>query len=274
MSPIPARRGMDAPFSIRCALQRPTKNQNFAVPMLNAISTTNLTVTYGSVRALWNVSAEIPAGQLCGIIGPNGAGKSTLLKAMLGIIPTRSGCVDVQGGQRASDAIAYVPQRNTVDWDFPTTVFDLVMMGTYGRLRWFQRPGRRQREETRAALRIVQMEEFGNRQIGELSGGQQQRVFLARAFVQQAAVYLLDEPFAGIDAKTETLIMDILRQRRDAGDTIVLVHHDLTTVRSYFDHVVLLNRSLVGCGPTAQIFTDENVQCAYGVSGQTLLERA
>ena len=148
------------------------------------------------------------------------------------------------------------------------------MMGTYGRLKWFQRPRRKEREDTLEALKLVQMENFADRQIRELSGGQQQRAFLARAFVQKANVYLMDEPFAGVDAKSEGLIIQILRRLRDEGNTIALVHHDLTTVRSYFDHVVLLNRRVIGCGPTKDIFTDENIQNAYGVSGKALLERA
>lgn len=239
-----------------------------------ALQARHLTVSYGATNALWNVDACVPELSMTGIIGPNGAGKSTLLKAMLGTVPLMSGQVELSD-ELAGNAtsIAYVPQRNTVDWDFPTTVFDLVMMGTYGRLKWFQRPGSKERDETSEALKLVQMEEFADRQIGELSGGQQQRAFLARAFVQKASVYLMDEPFAGVDAKSEGLLIDILRQLRDEGNTIALVHHDLTTVRSYFDHVVMLNRRLVCCGPTESTFTDENIQNAYGVSGKSLLER-
>lgn len=247
-------------------------DRNDSIP--NAIETRHLTVSYGGNTALWNVDVRIPELSMTGIVGPNGAGKSTLLKALLGIVPTVSGSVCLPNPAHAeASAIAYVPQRNTVDWDFPTTVFDLVMMGTYGRLKWFQRPGKHQKQATREALQLVDMEEFGDRQIGELSGGQQQRVFLARAFVQNPSVYLLDEPFAGVDAKTECMLIEILQRLRDEGNTIVMVHHDLTTVRSYFDQVVLLNRSLIGCGPTEEVFTEDAIQSAYGVAGQTLLER-
>lgn len=240
-----------------------------------ALESQQLTVAYGANTALWNVNVGIPEVAMTGIIGPNGAGKSTLLKAFLGIVPTLSGNIRLSdSAATSSTSIAYVPQRNTVDWDFPTTVFDLVMMGTYGRLRWFQRPGKQEREDTLAALRVVKMEDFADRQIGELSGGQQQRVFLARAFVQQASVYLMDEPFAGVDATSENMLIEILHRLRDDGNTIVMVHHDLTTVRDYFDHVVLLNRKLIGCGPTADVFTEENLHSAYGVSGQSLLERS
>lgn len=211
---------------------------------------------------------------MTGIVGPNGAGKSTLLKGILGIVPAVGGSVVFADQQSAkSTDIAYVPQRSTVDWDFPTTVFDLVMMGTYGSLKWFQRPGRAQREATRDALREVQMEHLADRQIGELSGGQQQRAFLARAFVQKPSIYLMDEPFSGVDAKTENLVIEFLRKLQGEGNTIVLVHHDLTTVGSYFDHVVLLNRQLIASGPTADVFTKANIQTAYGVDGHTLLER-
>ena len=222
-----------------------------------AIETQQLTVAYGAQPALWNVNVEIPSLGITGIIGPNGAGKSTLLKALLGNVPKLSGHVAL-------------PRTEA---DFPTTGFDLGMLGTYGRLRWFQRPGKREREQTRQALRQVHMEEFADRQIGELSGGQQQRVFLARAFVQRASIYLMDEPFAGVDAKTENMLIEILHQLRDEGNTIVLVHHDLTTVKDYFDHVVLLNRKLVACGTTPQTFTAENIELAYGVAGKQLLSR-
>lgn len=224
--------------------------------------------------ALWNVSTQIPARQISGIIGPNGAGKSTLLKAILGMVPTLSGEIEVTGAmeqegkqdQCLASEIGYVPQRNCVDWDFPITVLDLVLMGTYGRLKWFQRPGEKERADARAALIEVQMQEFADRQIGQLSGGQQQRVFLARAFVQQPSIYLLDEPFSGVDATTEKIIMDILYGLRDKGKTVSLVHHDLTTVNSYFDHIILLNKQLVASGPTQSTYTSENIQATYGVN--------
>ena len=248
--------------------------------METAIKTHGLTVSYGVHLALWNVSTQIPARQISGIIGPNGAGKSTLLKAILGMVPTLSGEIEVTGAmeqegkqdQCLASEIGYVPQRNCVDWDFPITVLDLVLMGTYGRLKWFQRPGEKERADAHAALIEVQMQEFADRQIGQLSGGQQQRVFLARAFVQQPSIYLLDEPFAGVDATTEKIIMDILYGLRDKGKTVSLVHHDLTTVNSYFDHIILLNKQVVASGPTQSTYTSENIQATYGVNGMQIGE--
>ncbi len=246
--------------------------------METAINIHELTVSYGVNLALWNVSTQIPARQISGIIGPNGAGKSTLLKAILRMVPTLAGEIEVASGtehgvtrcQGLASEIGYVPQCNCVDWDFPITVLELVLMGTYGRLKWFQRPGQKEREDALAALLEVQMQDFADRQIGELSGGQQKRVFLARAFVQQASIYLLDEPFAGVDATTEKIIMDILYGLRDNGKTVALVHHDLTTVNSYFDHIILLNKKLVASGPTQSTYTSENVQAAYGVSSMQI----
>ncbi|MEM9587907.1 MAG: metal ABC transporter ATP-binding protein, partial [Planctomycetota bacterium] len=232
-----------------------------------AIQTHQLTVAYDAKPVLWNVDVKIPSLGITGILGPNGAGKSTLIKAMMGMVPCLSGRVEFRGvpSRKALSTVAYVPQRSTVDWDFPATVFDLVMMGTYGRLRWFQRPGSQQRDEVHAALEQVEMREFADRQIGELSGGQQQRVFLARAFVQHPSICLMDEPFAGVDAKTEGSLVKILRSMRDQGKTIVMVHHDLSTVDQYFDHVVLLNKELVACGMTKDAFTKDNIQQTYGV---------
>ncbi|MCR9198582.1 MAG: metal ABC transporter ATP-binding protein [Planctomycetaceae bacterium] len=233
--------------------------------MTAAIRTSQLTVAYASKPVLWDVNLEIPDRTITGILGPNGAGKTTLFKAILGVVKPLEGHVTVSAKHAARrDSIAYVPQRATIDWDFPTTVFDLVLMGTYGRLKWFQRPGSAERDLTAEALERVGMQQYGGRQINELSGGQQQRVFLARAFVQQASVYLMDEPFAGIDVSTERAIFDILTEQREVGKTIVMVHHDLSTVPTYFDHVVLLNRQLVASGPTASTFTSENVQSAFG----------
>ncbi len=244
--------------------------------MESAIETRQLTVAYAATTALWNVSLEFPMGRVSAIIGPNGAGKSSLLKAILGVVPLLSGEVvvnsvssleDQQSPPATASRIGYVPQRSAVDWDFPITVLDLVLMGTYGRLKWFQRPGKRERDEAFDALDQVQMCKYANRQIGQLSGGQQQRVFLARAFVQKADIYLLDEPFAGVDAKTEKMIVEILHGLRDQGKTIVIVHHDLTTVASYFDHVALLNRKVVAAGAMQTTFTSENIQATYGVEG-------
>ncbi|MEM6689752.1 MAG: metal ABC transporter ATP-binding protein [Planctomycetota bacterium] len=236
--------------------------------MDHAIDIRQLTVAYGAKPVLWNVDLQIPKDGMTGIVGPNGAGKSTLIKAILGTVPTLSGEIKLHEEVSAtSDSIGYGPQRSSVDWDFPTTVFDLAMMGTYGRLKWFRRPGAREREQTWEALRQVRMEDFADRQIGELSGGQQQRLFIARAFVQQAQIYLMDEPFAGVDAKTETLLIEILHTLRDQGNTIVLVHHDLTTVADYFDHVVLLDRQIIASGKTSETFTSENIEATYGVAG-------
>ncbi len=232
--------------------------------METAIETRQLTVAYGGVTALWNADVDIPRFAMSGIIGPNGAGKSTLLKAVLGIVPRLAGSVTFH--HDIASNVAYVPQRSTVDWDFPTSVFDLVMMGTYGRLRWFQRPGRAEREATMQALEKVQMQDFAGRQIGELSGGQQQRVFLARAFVQQASIYLMDEPFAAVDAKTEQLLVEILQRVKEAGNTIVMVHHDLTTAGRYFDHVVMLNKKVIACGPVAESLTPGTIEAAYGMA--------
>ena len=243
-----------------------------------AIDIHGLTVSYGVNTALWNVSTQIPARQISAIIGPNGAGKSTLLRAMLGMVPKLSGKIeykgvvgsDVQQDKMLASKVGYVPQCTCVDWDFPINVLDLVLMGTYGRLKWFQRPGEKERADAYEALAKVQMQDFCDRQIGQLSGGQQQRVFLARAFVQQASIYLLDEPFAGVDAATEKMIVNILHGLRDAGKTVSLVHHDLTTVNRYFDHVILLNKQLIASGPTETTFTSEHIQATYGVTSMQI----
>lgn len=237
-----------------------------------AIQTYQLTVAYNATPVIWDVNVQIPELEMTGIIGPNGAGKSTLLKAILGIIPRLSGRIEVFGKPALSTGanLAYVPQRNTVDWDFPINVFDLVLMGTYGRLGWFQRPGSTERDQACEALKLVEMEPFAKRQIGELSGGQQQRVFLARAFVQQASIYLLDEPFAAVDARTEKALVEILRHQRESGRTILMVHHDLSTVGQYFDHVVLLNKQVVASGKTDCTFTGENLEKTYGIAAHRI----
>ena len=234
----------------------------------NAIQVSGLTVAYNASPVLWNVDVDIPQGVVMGIIGPNGAGKSTLLNSILGLVPRLAGEVQVFGEPVAakSKTIGYVPQRKSIDWDFPTTVFDLVMMGTYGRLGWFRRPGEKERSETKAALEKVELLEFADRQIGQLSGGQQQRAFLARAFVQNASLYLLDEPFAGVDATTERAIIRLLHELRNEGKTVVIVHHDLTTVGEYLDLVTLINREVVACGPVEKVFTRENIEKTYGTS--------
>ena len=231
-----------------------------------ALSLHGITVAYDSRPVLWNVDLEIPRGVVMGIIGPNGAGKSTLLKTVLNIVPALAGRIQVFGQPLATSRsqIGYVPQRSSVDWDFPTTVFDLVLMGTYGRLGWFRRPGKQQKKEAYAALEKVEMLDFAARQIGELSGGQQQRAFLARAFVQDAPLYFMDEPFAGIDATTEKTLVTLLHDLRSQGKTLVVVHHDLSTVEDYFDQVTLLNREIISSGPTQSAFTPPLLEKAYG----------
>lgn len=233
---------------------------------LPAIEVHDLTVAYRDKPALWDVDLSVPPGVLAAVVGPNGAGKTTLIKAMLGLIRPVSGRVLIHGQPYAANkqAVAYVPQRNSVDWEFPTTVLDAVLMGTYGQLGWFRRPGQRQKEAARDALTQVGLTEFAGRQISQLSGGQQQRVFLARALVQQAPVYVMDEPFQGVDAPTERAIVDLLRGLRAGGRTVLVVHHDLSTVPEYFDHVTLLNVRKVASGPVGEAFTDANLKATYG----------
>jgi manganese/zinc/iron transport system ATP- binding protein len=226
----------------------------------------DLTVAYGERPALWDVDLDVPAGTLMAIVGPNGAGKTTLIRAVLGLVRPVAGRVTVfgRGYDEQRRRVAYVPQRGTVDWDFPTTVLDVVMMGRYGALGWFRRPGRAEREAALAALGQVGMDEFADRQISQLSGGQQQRVFLARALVQDAQVYLMDEPFQGVDATTEHAIVALLQDLREQGRTVVAVHHDLQTVAEYFDSVTLLNVRRIASGPVEETFTEENLRLTYG----------
>ncbi len=235
-------------------------------PAVPAVETQDLTVAYDETPVLWDIDLQVPRGITMGILGPNGAGKSTLLKAVMGIVPPAAGSIRVLGqpAQFARKKLGYIPQRTSVDWDFPTTVLDVVLMGTYGRLGWFRRPGRREFAQAREALRRVGMEAMADRQISELSGGQQQRTFLARALVQDAEVYLMDEPFQGVDALTERAIVDLLRELKERERTLLVVHHDLQTVESYFDWVTLLNVRVVASGPAGSAFTEENVKQAYG----------
>jgi len=231
-----------------------------------ALSIKNLTVSYHNQPALWDIDLDIPAGVMAGIVGPNGAGKSTLIKSLLGLVPSLSGEVMVHGRPYATQRkrVGYVPQRSSVDWDFPTTALDVVTMGLYGRLGWLKRPGRKERHEAQEALEMVGMSALAERQISQLSGGQQQRVFLARALVQQADVYFLDEPMAGVDATTERAIIDILRRLRDAGKTLIVVHHDLQTVRTYFDWLLLLNVRVIASGKAEEVFKIDHLRQAYG----------
>jgi manganese/zinc/iron transport system ATP- binding protein len=240
---------------------------------LPAVEVHDLTVAYHEKPVLWDIDLVIPAGVLMAVVGPNGAGKTTLIKAMLGLVKPVSGDVLIHGQpyQANKRSVAYVPQRGSVDWDFPTTVFDVVLMGTYGRLGWFRRPGVSERELARDALTRVGMEKFADRQISQLSGGQQQRVFLARALVQQAPVTFMDEPFQGVDAVTERTIVAILHELRSQGRTVLVVHHDLATVREYFDRVTILNVRKIADGPTAEAFTSANITAAYGDRAAALL---
>ncbi len=233
---------------------------------LSPLNIRGLTVSYGQKPAVFSVDAEVPEGAMTAIIGPNGAGKSTLLKAVLGIVPRLSGQVTVYGAplEEARARIAYVPQRASVDWDFPARVIDVVLMGMYRRLGLLARVRGADRAAALECLARVGMEDFADRQIGALSGGQQQRVFLARALAQDADLYLLDEPFAGVDAATERAIIEVLKLLRNSGKTVVAVHHDLSTVPEYFDRVLLMNVRKIAEGPVETAFTAETLQAAYG----------
>ncbi|MCS7034921.1 MAG: metal ABC transporter ATP-binding protein [Phycisphaerae bacterium] len=235
-------------------------------PTAPALEVHDLTVSYHRRPVLWNVDLAVPTGKLVGIIGPNGAGKSTLIKAVMGLIPVSSGWVQVFGApiERMRTRVAYVPQRESVDWTFPVTAMDVVLMGRFGRVPWWRRVGRRDREIARQALQRVGMLGLGDRQISNLSGGQQQRVFLARALAQESDLYLMDEPFSGVDAATESAIMTLLQELRSAGKTVLVVHHDLQTAQQYFDMLILLNMRLVAFGPTAEVFTPRLLQQTYG----------
>lgn len=230
------------------------------------LSIRDLTVAYQRRPVVWDFDYDAPPGKLIAIVGPNGAGKSTLIKAVLDLLPRVSGEVRIFGGtyrqQRAR--VAYVPQRNTVDWDFPVSALDVVAMGLYRRIGWCRPVSRKYREQACEALRRVGMADYAKRQISHLSGGQQQRVFLARALAQKADLHLMDEPFAGVDAATERAIVELLRELRDSGKTALVVHHDLQTVPDYFDDVILLNMRLVAAGPVETAFTAENVKRTYG----------
>ncbi|MDB4618858.1 ABC transporter ATP-binding protein, partial [bacterium] len=226
----------------------------------------DLTVAYHRKPVLWDVELNIPKGTLAGIVGPNGAGKSTLLKACLDLIPKTSGEALVYGKpyEQQRELIAYVPQRESVDWDFPISALDVVTMGTYQKLGWFKRITRSQKQQALEALEKVGISHLAKRQISQLSGGQQQRVFLARALVQEAEIYFMDEPFAAVDAATEQAIIELLQELNSKGKTVLCVHHDLATVSRYFDYLVLLNMRVVASGPTSETFTRENLQKTYG----------
>ena len=231
-----------------------------------AIEVMDLTVAYRDKPVLWDVDMVVPPGVLMAVVGPNGAGKTTLIKAVLGLVHPAAGQVLVHGRpyEEQQRNVAYVPQRGSVDWDFPTTVLDVVMMGRYGSIGWLRRPSAKERELALEALEKVGMQRFADRQISQLSGGQQQRVFLARSLVQDASVFLMDEPFQGVDATTERAIVLLLQELRASGKTVVVVHHDLQTVADYFDWVTLLNVRRIASGPVSEVFTEENVRLAYG----------
>ena len=226
----------------------------------------DLTVAYHKRPVLWGIDLEISAGQLVGIIGPNGAGKSTLIKAAMGLLPLNSGWVKVFGEpiKKNLKRVGYVPQRESVDWDFPVSVMDVVLMGRYGHLGLMRRPAKKDRDIARDCLEKVKMLPYANRQISNLSGGQQQRVFLARALAQESDIYFMDEPFAGVDAATETAIVAILHELKERGKTLLVVHHDLPTAKEYFDSLLLLNMRVVAFGPTEEVFKYDLLQSTYG----------
>lgn len=240
-----------------------------------ALKMQHVSVNYDKTSVLWDISLMVPTGKMVGVIGPNGAGKTTWIKAALGLIPTLSGRVEFFGEKlsEVKQRVAYVPQRESVDWDFPITVRELVLMGRYGQLGLFRWPRKADAVAAEHYLELVGMKDYMHRQISQLSGGQQQRVFLARALLQEADVYFLDEPFAGIDLGTEKVLVEILRQMRDKGKTLFVVHHDLNNVESYFDWSLMLNVKLVACGETREVFNPDTLNSCYGKS-YTLFDEA
>lgn len=230
------------------------------------LSIHDMTVAYHRKPVLWDVDLDLPEDKLIGVVGPNGAGKSTLIKAVMDLVPKASGRVRVYGKpyRKNRSRVGYVPQRESVDWDFPVSALDVVTMGRYGRIGWCLPVTKRHREAAREALDRVGIADLADRQISQLSGGQQQRTFLARSLVQDADLYLMDEPFAAVDAATEKAIVKILQDLKAAGKTALVVHHDLQTVVDYFDYVILMNMRIVAFGPTAEVFTDENLRKTYG----------
>lgn len=240
------------------------------------LSIHDMTVAYHRKPVLWDVDLDVPAGKLVGIVGPNGAGKSTLIKAVMDLIPKVSGRVLVFGKpyKASRHRVGYVPQRESVDWDFPVSALDVVTMGRYGRIGWCLPVSRKHRDAAREALDRVGIADLAGRQISQLSGGQQQRTFLARALVQDADLYLMDEPFAAVDAATERAIVRVLQDLRAAGKTAIVVHHDLQTVEEYFDNVILINMRVVAQGPCSEVFTRENLQKTYGGRLTLLAEAA
>jgi manganese/zinc/iron transport system ATP- binding protein len=235
-------------------------NQDGAPPL----EVHDLTVAYHKKPVLWGIDLVVPRGKLVGIIGPNGAGKSTLIKAAMGLIPLSSGWVKIFGEEKNYARVGYVPQRESVDWDFPVSVMDVVLMGRYGHLGLMRRPSKQDREIARDCLDKVKMLPYANRQISNLSGGQQQRVFLARALAQESDLSFMDEPFSGVDAATESAIVTLLHELKDKGKTLLVVHHDLPTAREYFDMLLLLNMRVVAFGPTVEVYRNDLLQTTYG----------
>lgn len=233
-----------------------------------ALQVHQLSVNYDKTPVLWDISLTVPPGKIVGIIGPNGAGKSTFIKTALGLIQPISGKIEFFGEPLSSARrrIAYVPQRESVDWDFPVTVRDLVMMGRYGSLGLCKWPRKADWVAVDHHLELIGMSGYANRQISQLSGGQQQRAFIARALVQEADIYFMDEPFAGIDMATETTIINILHQLKSKGKTAFVVHHDLNTVERYFDWIILLNMRLIACGSVVEVFNPDTLNMTYGKS--------
>ena len=225
---------------------------------MNAIEIRNLTVAYGENIALENLNLDVETGSLMALVGPNGAGKSTLIKTILKFLKQITGEIKING-----KTLAYVPQRNSVDWDFPTTLFDVVEMGCYGRVGLFKRVNKEEKQKVLKAIEQVGMLDFKDRQISELSGGQQQRAFIARALVQEADIYLMDEPFQGVDSTTEKSIVDILKKLKSEGKTLIVVHHDLQTVPTYFETVTFINKNVIASGKIKEVFTQENIDMAY-----------
>lgn len=226
----------------------------------------DFTMAYTDRPVIWDIDLDIYEGSITAIIGPNGAGKSTLMKGILGLMKPISGKVSIMGKsyKEVYKNIAYIPQTNTVNWDFPTTVLDVVTMGRYNHLGLLKRVNKREKDLAMQALRRMKMEEFADRQISELSGGQRQRVFIARAIAQNALIYFMDEPLAGVDKKTENIIIETMREFKKEGKTIIVVHHDLNTLKEYFDHVIMVNKQLVASGKVEEVFTKENLVKAYG----------
>ncbi len=230
------------------------------------IKVESVSVSYHTTRVLTNIFLDIHPGRTYGLVGPNGAGKSTLFKAILNLIDVDAGSIKVFGEDVAQrpELIAYVPQKDDIDWDFPATVLDIVKMGRYPFKSLFQRFNQKDKEYTSNAMKKMGIEALQNRQIGQLSGGQQQRVFLARALCQDAKIFLLDEPFVGVDATTEETIVQTLKELREMGRTAIVVHHDINTLEAYFDHIILLNQRIIAYGPTEEVLTPENMSIAYG----------